>query len=363
MKKRIIRLFAVTIIGLTACSSPQNEYYITGNVSDSLVEGKTVYLFTGLNPNQIDSTYVKGGKFVFESPIYFTDYGFIQLDNDHYVEFLLERDTIEVDLLKHTVNGGHLNQLFTSLQRDEELVSKAYETLASEFINENQANYKDNIALEQALDSLEDATLVPNIKALNLKYFTGNENNMIGVETLYNLRRILPVKELEPLLRQVGLDIEGHSIIQGFFAELIDEGPTGEGKMFQDFAVKQDDGSEVKLSDYFGRGKYVLVEFWASWCTPCISELPYLKAIYEKYKDRNFEIVGVAIWDNPQSSIQAITKHEIPWPQIVNAQDTPAQLYDFTSIPYIILFAPDGTILKRGIFKEEVLFILTEQFN
>lgn len=363
MKKRIIQLFAASIIGFTACSSPQNEYYLSGRVEDPLAEGKMVYLFTGLNPNQVDSTLIKNGVFIFKNLIFFNDYGFIQLDDKHYVEFLLERDTLRVDLLNHTVDGGDLNKLFTALKKDEELVSKAYANIVSEFIKENKSNYKDDIALEQALDSLEQAIYVPKTKALNLKYFKGNENNMIAVEVLYNLRRILPIQEIEPYLRQVGSEIKGHSIIQGLFAELIDDGPTGEGKMFQDFTVQQEHGKEAKLSDYVGRGKYVLAEFWTSWSAACISELPYLKGIYEKYKGRNFEILGIAIWDSPQNSIQAINKHEIPWPQLLNTKDIPAQLYDLTSVPYIILFAPDGTILKRGILKEDVVAILAEHIN
>lgn len=363
MKKRIIRFFAATILGFAACSSPENEYYITGQVADPTAEGKTVYLFTGLNPNRIDSTLVKGGRFEFVSPIFFNDYGFIQLDNNHYAEFLLERDTIVVDLLDHSVEGGALNELFAKLKKEERRIATEYEVQAANFIQHNANNYKDDIALEAALDSLENANYVPKYKALNLEYFEGNENNMIGVEVLYNLARILPINEIEVYLRQIGTDIEGHSIVQGLLTELINYGPTGEGKMFQDFMVKQTDGRELRLSDYVGKGKYVMVEFWASWCTPCIEELPYLKGIYEKYKDRNFEILGVSIWDNAQNSLKAIEKYKIPWPQILNAQEIPAVLYDFKSVPYIILFAPDGTILKRGIFKEEVLSVLTEHIN
>ena len=120
-----------------------------------------------------------------------------------------------------------------------------------------------------------------------------------------------------------------------------------EGVMFKDFEVEQPDGSVKKFSDYVGKGKYVLVDFWASWCGPCLGEIPYLKAAYKKYKGDKFDILGVAVSDKPENTLRAIQEKEIPWNVILNAQKVPGQLYGFNTIPQIFLFGPDGTLLKR----------------
>ena len=133
---------------------------------------------------------------------------------------------------------------------------------------------------------------------------------------------------------------------------------TAEGKPFVDFTVVQDpddpDNSTVKLSDYVGQGKYILVDFWASWCGPCKEETPYIKEVYEKYKGDRFDVVGVAVSDKPADTKAAIEELEMPWNQILNAQRIPSGLYGIQYIPHIILFGPDGTILKRGLRGEAI---------
>lgn len=123
---------------------------------------------------------------------------------------------------------------------------------------------------------------------------------------------------------------------------------TAEGKMFTDFEAEYD-GKVVKLSDYVGKGKYVLVDFWASWCGPCRAEIPNLLSVYEKYKGDNFEVLGVATWDAPEDTKTAIEQLGITYPQIMNAQKAGSDAYGINGIPQIILFGPDGTILKRNL--------------
>jgi len=122
---------------------------------------------------------------------------------------------------------------------------------------------------------------------------------------------------------------------------------TKEGTMFVDFEVEQPDGTVKKFSDYVGKGKYILVDFWASWCGPCMGEVPNLKAAYEKWYGPKFDILSVAVSDKPEASLKAIQEHGLKWNQIVNAQRVPGELYGFNSIPQIFLFGPDGTLIKR----------------
>lgn len=135
-----------------------------------------------------------------------------------------------------------------------------------------------------------------------------------------------------------------------------------ERDIFKDFAVEYD-GKTTRLSDYVGRGKYVLVDFWASWCGPCRQEIPNLVAIYEKYKDKEFLVLGVAVQDKIEDSKKAIAEMQIPYPQILNTQKIATELYGIDIVPETILFAPDGTILARGLRGKEIEKKLEIIFN
>ena len=130
---------------------------------------------------------------------------------------------------------------------------------------------------------------------------------------------------------------------------------TQPGNKYVDFSVTQPDGKVVKLSDYAGNGKYTLVDFWASWCGPCIRQTRVLKEIQEKYKDDSrLQILGVAVWDKVEDTNRAIEQHQLTWPCIVDAQTIPTDLYGITGIPCIMLIGPDGTILSRDKQSDEL---------
>ena len=137
---------------------------------------------------------------------------------------------------------------------------------------------------------------------------------------------------------------------------------TDVGCPFTDFAVEYD-GKTTRLSDYVGRGKYVLVDFWASWCGPCRAEIPNIIAAYNKYKDSGLEVLGVATWDKPEATLKAIDEEKIPYPQIINSQKIASDIYGISGIPEIILFGPDGTIVARGLRGKAIDAKISEVLN
>jgi len=126
---------------------------------------------------------------------------------------------------------------------------------------------------------------------------------------------------------------------------------TQAGADFVDFTIEHGniDSSEVKLSDYVGKGKLVLVDMWASWCAPCRRAMPYIRRVYDKYAGDKFDVVSVAVWDERQSSIEAIPQLGMTWTQIVEAESIPTELYGVNGIPHLMLIGADGKIVARGL--------------
>lgn len=121
-----------------------------------------------------------------------------------------------------------------------------------------------------------------------------------------------------------------------------------------DFEVVQPDGQTLKLSDFVGKGKYILVDFWASWCGPCREEIPHLKDIWYEFKGEKFDIVGAPVYDKVKNTLEAVEEFKIPWKQILDVPESVPEAYGFDYIPYIILIGPDGTILERDLRGEAV---------
>ena len=108
----------------------------------------------------------------------------------------------------------------------------------------------------------------------------------------------------------------------------------------------------TRLSDYVGKGKYILVDFWASWCGPCRGEVPNIKNVYEKYAGDAFDVVSVAVWDKPVDAFEAIEEEGMQWNQIVCTEETnqvPTNIYGVEGIPFIILIDPDGKVIGEDL--------------
>ena len=135
------------------------------------------------------------------------------------------------------------------------------------------------------------------------------------------------------------------------------------GADFLDATLVTLKGDSVKLSDYVGHHKYVLVDFWASWCGPCMREMPNVKAAYEKYKSRGLEIVGISLDRDKAAWEAAVKRVGITWPQATdyNSQGSKvATLYGVQYIPYIVVFDKNGKMVAKNLHGEALLQKLEE---
>ena len=117
-----------------------------------------------------------------------------------------------------------------------------------------------------------------------------------------------------------------------------------------DFEQVDDKGNPFKLSSY--KGKYVLVDFWASWCAPCRAENPNLLKAYQELKTKNFEIVGVSLDESKAAWLNAVQKDAMPWMQVSDLKGFKTEVavkYGITAIPQNFLINPDGIIIAKNL--------------
>lgn len=196
-----------------------------------------------------------------------------------------------------------------------------------------------------------------------LKLYQENKDNAIGqfAFSSYLMNKNLKESEIDALLKEAPAEYAKLKRVEKAKKAAKQLAITAEGNKFTDFEVIAEDGAKQKLSDYVGKGKVTLVDFWASWCPPCRAEIPKLQALKAKYGDK-LDILGVAVWDNPDDSRKAIDELGITWPVIIGTGKLtePTDLYGINSIPHIIIFGPDGTILSRGLLGDALANRLAE---
>jgi peroxiredoxin len=155
--------------------------------------------------------------------------------------------------------------------------------------------------------------------------------------------------------------------IDGKYITLIKEekhsisGGTNIGQKIYTFSSMSITGEELNIENY--RGKYVYLDFWGTWCGPCLEEIPELKNIYNLYKDHNFEIIGIAL-DKVENVKQFIIKNDIKWPQIVqDASKAIINLFEINSYPTTFLIDPEGIIIDKGIKSNDLYLKLAKLIN
>jgi len=135
------------------------------------------------------------------------------------------------------------------------------------------------------------------------------------------------------------------------------------GSDYKDLAMKDTLGMPMKISDYVPKNKVTLVDFWASWCGPCRSEIPNIIKLYNQYKDKGFGVVCVSFDDNAKAWKGAINALHLPWPQMSDLKgwkSEGAKVYGIMSIPYTLLIDQNGKILAKWLRSEELATKLSE---
>ena len=315
-------VIAVMAALLAACGDkPDNAYTISGTLP-AKVDAKWVYLYS-LNdqePQIIDSAAVTNGQFSFKGNA--PDSIVLALVHpgavDEYPalswELILEPGAIVIDSASRFATGTPVN---------------------------NDINqWMDEIY------SIMTTASGPNAIKDNFRQHWANQSSDFAASfMLASMAVYFDFPFVDSLASQVPAEVKNESILKPFFDQVEAVRRMQPGNMFTDVDLATIDGTPAKLSDYVGKGAYVLVDFWASWCGPCRQAMPELQSAVKKHKE--ITVLGIAVSDKIDDTRKAIDDLHITWNVLSDPDGQSAKTYGVNAIPAMILFAPDGTIVAR----------------
>lgn len=267
--------------------------------------------------------------------------------------FVFEGEIIEPMLVSVTNGSGHGGWL-VMLDADRMTL-----TPDSEFANGGRLNSELVHFLEQAdsLDGLDDLRQqTQGYRELTKLYWTRHNDDALGAYVASVSIYALGADFIDSLLQSAGERVKQNNIFRMVEKNVANAKRTAIGMPFTDITLRTTEGQTVKLSQYVGRGKYVIMDCWASWCPPCRRLIPKLKELYKKYQNCGLEIIGVATRDKISDTQTATLELQVPWTVLSDDGLSPTirDIYGFEGIPYMVVFAPDGTIIARNPREEDI---------
>ena len=367
-----ITFIALASILLASCGG-RNSYRIKGQIEG--VEDGTVIILSTLDYdglNALDSTVIKDGKFTLKGKTDTAEVAVLTFDMGEMMrgcQLFLERGNIEVLIDAESGNqylaGTPNNEAFQKFYDDTEVFNEEADEIEDK-IRMTLAAQGDASEFYSQMSDLQDR-----FTALLAQSIEENADKVYGYQQLMDNYSLFEPEDIMRLLEKLAPTFGHDMMLMQLTAMTQAQLATSLGHPYIDFEApildkKYGFESKVNLAQYVEKNKVILLDFWASWCTPCINEIPNLKAAYKKFKSKGFEIVSVSVDDGTEEWIQAVKENGMNWIQLWNGEDmqnSAAVKYSITAIPSTFLIDSEGTIIGRNLRDKELGEALEDYFS
>ncbi|MBD1386713.1 AhpC/TSA family protein [Mucilaginibacter rigui] len=352
-----------------SCRSANDYFVINGHLVGHHAS-KTVYLFEADSAGfkAVDSALIQtNGQFNFSNTTFNPQIYKIVIDNNDFN--LIVKNGEKIDFRTDLSDSTHEYKIGGSA---ESLKLLDYRKIASHFDSSRNMILKafQNDEIKGVDRDKLLKKYIPFIKAiadsadqLSLQFIQKNKQTLAGVFVASTLDEVKNESVLVKYAKELKLSY-ANSFADNFKNRLLTLAPTTVGSKGVGFSIKDINGKTVSLNDY--KGKYVLIDFWASWCPPCRAENPNVVRIFHQYQTKGLNILGVSLDTDINAWRKAVAADGLAWTQtsdLAQFDGVTEKLYHIEVIPSNFLIGPDGVIVAKNVFGDDLEILCKRLFK